>query len=368
LNKITLVQILRSPEGGIRKHVVDILENLSNEHYDTVFITDRTTEDRDLNYLSTKYSVEFYNLRIIDRPGFRDIVNIVKIIFFLIGKKNIILHGHGAKGGLYARVCSLFLKCKSVYTPHGGSLHRVFGLIKAFIFDSVERLLVPFTDLFIFESQYSSGEFQKYICNCSDKSIVNYNGVVFPQSSTQKNYAAGDEINIASFGLLRKLKGHDIVIEALAMIKKKNIPFKYTIYGYGEEKESLLKKIEEYDLKHLVNIRDFCNDILEEMRKYDLIIHPSRFESFGYVPVEAMSVKVPVLTSFEGGLKEVAQEPLIAKSNTPFDYEKFLEGIYYGDYNLEKIAIESFEISKKKFAISLMIKVLDSSYRKLVKR
>jgi len=367
LNKITLVQILRSPEGGIRKHVVDILENLSREHYDMVFITDRTTEDRDLNYLSTKHSVGFYDLKIIDRPGFRDIVNIVKIAFFLIGKKNMILHGHGAKGGLYARVCSLFLKCKSVYTPHGGSLHRVFGATKAFIFDSVEKLLVPFTDLFIFDSQYSRGEFQKYICNCSDKSIVNYNGVVFPQSSSRKYYAAGDEINIASFGLLRKLKGHDIVIEALALLKKKNIPFKYTIYGYGEEKENLLNQIKESDLNHSVKIRDFCSDILEEMKKYHLIIHPSRFESFGYVPVEAMSVKVPVLTSFEGGLKEVAQEPLITKTNTPFDYEKFLEGIYNGSYNLEKIALESFEEAKNKFSISLMIKVLDSSYRKLVK-
>jgi len=51
LNKITIVQILRSPEGGIRKHVVDTLENISREKFDIVLIADFSSSDRDLNYL-----------------------------------------------------------------------------------------------------------------------------------------------------------------------------------------------------------------------------------------------------------------------------------------------------------------------------
>ena len=39
-----------------------------------------------------------------------------------------VLHGHGAKGGAYARLAARKLKrkgsrVKAIYTPHGGSLH-----------------------------------------------------------------------------------------------------------------------------------------------------------------------------------------------------------------------------------------------------
>ena len=65
--KTTLVQILRSPEGGIRKHVVDIFENLSSEKFEKVFITDFSSCDRDLSYLVGIHNVRFFDLKISDK-------------------------------------------------------------------------------------------------------------------------------------------------------------------------------------------------------------------------------------------------------------------------------------------------------------
>ncbi len=365
--KITIVQILRSPEGGIRKHVVDILENLPSHSYRKIFISSFKDSDRDLSYLKNQFNVEFYDLKINDKPGFSDLVNIFKIYFFLKKEKHLILHGHGAKGGLYARICSLFLKSPSIYTPHGGSLHRVFGKMKSIIYDGVEKALIPLTHKFVFESHYSANEFKKHVGDCKEKEIVNYNGIHFPQTNKSFQYKPHTELKLASFGLLRHLKGHDIVIDALHLLDEKKIPFSYIIFGYGDQLDSLNKQISNYKLEQKIKIENYSENILQKMSEFDLIIHPSRFESFGYVPVEAMSIKVPVMTSFEGGLKEVSipNGSIIVKTNQASEYAHELQKIYNGEYDLSRMTEHAFQVASHKFSAETMVKNLDSIYQSL---
>lgn len=369
MSTVTIVQLLRSPEGGIRKHVVDILENLPSDSYSKVFISSFADSDRNLDYLKSKFGVEFLDLAIKDKPEFRDLLNIFKIYSFLKNKENIVLHGHGAKGGVYARICSFLLRCPNVYTPHGGSLHRVFSKFKSIVYDTIERMLISLTDKFVFESKYSANEFKNYVGNCGQKEVINYNGVSFSDSSETNLYKAGDRIKLASFGLLRQLKGHDIVIDALSILSKENFDFFYTIYGYGQEYDNLILKIKSYKLENRIKIEKYTDDILARMSKCDVVIHPSRFESFGYVPVEAMSIKVPVITSFEGGLKEVAVEggSFICKSNSAKEYASIIRKIYRGEYDLEKMVENAHEISKKQFSVEVMVKNLDSIYKNINK-
>lgn len=367
MKKTTIVQILRASEGGIGKHVVDILENLSSENFNKIYITYVKEADKDLTYLSAKHATKVFNLNIKDKPGWEDIVNIFKIYSYLKNEKDVILHGHGAKGGLYARICSRLIGAKSVYTPHGGSLHRVFGKLKSFIYDNVEKILLSLTDKLIFESNYSANEFRKYVGNPGAKEIVNYNGVFFPDFCKSKQYQKNSDIRLVSFGLLRHLKGHDIVIDALKILKDKKINCTYVIYGYGESFEDLKKQIQLNELQDNIKIESYANDILKKMCDYDFIIQPSRFESFGYVPVEGMSVKVPVITSFEGGLKEVwvPNGSFVVESNKAESYAELLIQIYNGKYNLEKMTEVAYAEVIKKFSVQTMVKNLESIYLSL---
>ncbi len=367
MSKVTIVQLLRSPEGGIRKHVVDILENLPSDSYHKIFISNFADSDRDLDYLKSKFGVEFLDLSINDKPEFGDILNIFKIYSYLKNKENLVLHGHGAKGGVYARVCAFFLRCPNLYTPHGGSLHRVFGKLKSIVYDNIEKLLIPLTDKFVFESKYSANEFKQYVGNCSQKEVINYNGVSFSDSSQTDLYKARNTIKLTSFGLLRHLKGHDIIIDALAILSKEDINFTYTIYGYGQEYENLTLKIKNHNLESRIKIERYSDNILARMSECDVVLHPSRFESFGYVPVEAMSIKVPVITSFEGGLREVAVEggTFICKSNSSEEYASIIRNIYNGEYELEKMVEHAHKASKLQFSVEVMVQNLDSIYKKI---
>ena len=367
MNKITIVQILRSPEGGIGKHVVDILENLPDSSYRKIFVSNFSDSDRDLNYLKSKFNVEFLDLKIIDKPELKDLLNIFKIFKFLRNTKSLVLHGHGAKGGVYARICGLLLRCPALYTPHGGSLHRVFGRVKSLVYDTIERTLIPLTSKFIFESKYSATEFRKHVGNCGDKEVINYNGVAFNLEPKQSQHQPGQKIKLASFGLLRELKGHDIVIDALHILSKDKIDFHYTIYGYGAEYDNLVARIKSYNLQDKVTIEKYTDNIFDRKRERDVVLHPSRFESFGYVPVEAMSIKVPVITSFEGGLKEVCVKggSFVAKDNTPEEYALILKRVINGDEDLVAMTEHAYKVAKSKFSVEVMVQSLDQVYKSL---
>jgi glycosyltransferase involved in cell wall biosynthesis len=364
MRKLVVVQILRAPVGGIRKHVIDIVESLGNLNIDQIFFTNLQEADKDLSYLNQVANLKIYNLNISEKPGISDIFNVFSIFRKLRNTKVDVIHGHGAKGGLYARILGLFLSGRIFYTPHGGSLHRVFGKVKSFVYDLIERLLVPLTSKFIFESEYSSREFLVHIKDVSEKMIVNYNGIDLPDIYKSTVYQPQSVINFASFGLLRQLKGHDIFIRALSKIKKSGIPFVYVIYGSGEYLETLESLISDLNLSDNIFIRPFTSNIFSEMINYDFVVHPSRFESFGYVPVEAMAVGVPVISSISGGLNEVVNTDvaLIAPSNDVEEYVNIIEGCYNGRRNISALRDNARIWISEKFTRSGMINNLLSIY------
>ena len=72
-----------------------------------------------------------------------------------------ILHGHGAKGGAYARTIGTLLRATGhrvarIYTPHGGSLHYDPKSAAGRVYFLAERALGRMTDGFIFVSQFEA--------------------------------------------------------------------------------------------------------------------------------------------------------------------------------------------------------------------
>lgn len=107
---------------------------------------------------------------------------------------------------------------------------------------------------------------------------------------------------------LTRIKGHQVLIEALAKMKERN--FFCVICDaspsrdhYQEELVDLIKK---NDLGASVRIVGFCSDVPAAMRLAQLVVAPSLVpEGFGRVPAEAQAMGTPVVASAIGGHKEV---------------------------------------------------------------
>ncbi len=360
-SKPVLVQILRSPLGGIGKHVRDIAAYFSADSNVNVLIFTDLSEANFTPPLPA--NVTIYNLNISEGPKSSDLINLIFIFNILRKKPIMVLHGHGAKGGLYSRLLGLILRCKCIYTPHGGSLHRSHGKLKNFIYDAIEKLLIPLTNVFLFESKYSKDLFVKNV-GSNSRLVVNPNGVDVKTEIMPKKFSPGGALNLKSFGLLRHLKGHDILIEACALLQKNQVPFHYTIFGKGEEKSNLEKLIQEKGLSAQIEIKPYTENIETEMLSADIVVQPSRYESFGYVPIEAMALKVPVLSSFIGGLKEIMTEDVgyISYDNSPESYFEILKSLYEGKTDPALKAEKAYAKVQRDFSKSAMLEKIKTIY------
>ncbi|SDX14297.1 Glycosyltransferase involved in cell wall bisynthesis [Nitrosomonas oligotropha] len=114
------------------------------------------------------------------------------------------------------------------------------------------------------------------------------------------------------------LKGIDIAVKALHRIVEAHEPLEYKpeliIRGAPVgEGTALNTKIKEKHNGFQVQVREYSSDqetIIGDYRSAALFLMPSRSEGFGLVPLEALSVGVPILISENSGLAELLKSYL----------------------------------------------------------
>ena len=297
-----IVQILRSPSGGIRKHVMDILKHFQTQGHQLVLITDLTSSDKSFKDLSTEpwfEEVKVVSLPIHRLPHHSDFKNIWQLFRLFREIQPDIVHGHGAKGGLYARVLG---RRRSIYSPHGGSLHANYGALANYLYTLMEKILLPMTGRVLVESQYTFRQFQKLVSYGFSRIAVNYNGIDFPANLKKPSEF---QFRVAALGLLRELKGFDLLIRAAAELKSEYPKLKVKICGDGPEKPKLAELIEQMQVQDHVELVGESETPDQVYEWANLVVVPSRYESFGLVALEAMAQGIPVVVAYTGGLIEL---------------------------------------------------------------
>lgn len=120
----------------------------------------------------------------------------------------------------------------------------------------------------------------------------------------KRKYAPNGEKTMVHISNFRKVKRVEDVIKIFAQVKNA-IPAKLILVGDGPERlavESLARQLNVY---HDVTFLGKINDPKEILSVADLFLLPSETESFGLAALEAMAMKVPVISTNSGGLPEV---------------------------------------------------------------
>lgn len=122
--------------------------------------------------------------------------------------------------------------------------------------------------------------------------------------------------SVGVFASLEKRKGHLYLLDIIKLIKKKNKNITFYFFGEGEKwfHNLIERKIKKLNLEKNVVLCGFVKENLSYMRRMELVTIPSiEFESFGYVGIEAMLCKVPIIANKTGGLAEVLKNIPSAK-------------------------------------------------------
>lgn len=130
---------------------------------------------------------------------------------------------------------------------------------------------------------------------------------------------------LAAVGRLSYEKGVDRLVEAVALLKREEIPFVLRVLGEGPERHALEAMIAKNGLSDHVELLGFQSNPYPYMQAADVIVCPSRYEGFSTVVTEALILGKPVVTTECSGMRE-----LLGDSEYGLITENSEQGIYEG--------------------------------------
>lgn len=305
--RLRVLQVLRSPVGGLFRHVADLTRALADRGHDVGIIADSLSSDgltrERLEGLKPAAVLGVHQMPMPRVIGGGDVVSPVAIRRLARDLEIDVLHGHGAKGGLYARLGRSRRGSVALYTPHGGVLHFSPRSPSGMLFQSFERLLLPMTNAVIFESAFARDAFHRLIGKPRCPDPVIHNGLTAPEFETiSTRNATHDFVFIGEF---RDLKGIHYLLEALVGVTNKvGRPATLAMAGGGPDVDRFKAEIDSLGLGDRVTLLGVrpARKVLPMGR---IVVVPSLAESLPYVVLEAAAAGIPVIATRVGGIPEI---------------------------------------------------------------
>jgi glycosyltransferase involved in cell wall biosynthesis len=295
---------LRAPVGGLFRHVVDLARGQLARGHQVGLIVDSTPggtrAEAVLSDLEPHLGLGLSRIAMSRHIGWRDISAFRHVARRVTERALDVVHGHGAKGGAYARL--VHGPAVRAYTPHGGSLHFERRSPLGFAYLMLERMLEARTELFLFESAYARDVFLAKVGEIRGIARVIHNGVIAAEfEPIAPNAEAADFVFV---GELRALKGVHVLIEALGKLAAAGRSARAIIVGSGPDAQALAALARARGADTFVRFQEPL-PARDAFRLGRLLVVPSLAESLPYVVLEAAAAAVPLLATSVGGIPEI---------------------------------------------------------------
>nr|WED70272.1 glycosyltransferase [Pectobacterium colocasium] len=243
------------------------------------------------------------------------------------------MHLHSTFAGVICRLLLplifIFYRPRVIYSPHAFSFMMKTSKIKIIIYAITERCLQIMTDKIICVSQF---EFEQGVEKGLSRNLMTviYNSVEepLPIDSVSCPYKEKNKINLLFVGRLDYQKGFDLLIKLANILDDK---YHITVIGDGVHSS--------FDKENTRNITYKGWLDRESIVPYflygDVLVMPSRWESFGLSAVEAQSYGMPVIAANNSSLPEVVMDKKT--------------GYLFSSDNIEEVKVILEKLSKDDF-------------------
>lgn len=324
---LKIIHVLRAPLGGLFRHVMDVARGQIERGHRVGLIVDSTTggsrAESILREFAPRLALGVERVPITRQLSLVDVRALRRIARRIKALAPDILHGHGAKGAALVRLTSVAPYAIRAYTPHGGSLVYSPGTLSGGFYRSIERLLNPRTDLFLFESSYIAELYRKVVAPPRAMVRIVRNGIA--ESEFEPAVPRADAADIVCVGELRPVKAMDVLIEALAILQRSGRRVTATIAGEGPDAAKLQAQANRLGLGDQVRFIGHC-PARTAFTMGRMLVIPSRAESLPYVVLEAAAAGLPIIATNVGGNPEIFG-PQAAKLIPPDDIAALIGAI-----------------------------------------
>jgi glycosyltransferase involved in cell wall biosynthesis len=307
--KLRIVHVFRAPLGGLFRHVVDLAGEQTARGHDVGMFFDcdglSPRVDEALATIPGGLRLGFETAPIRRNPGPSDCVALARFGRWLSRASPHVVHGHGSKGGVLARltrIAGCAPEAVRAYTPHGGSFNYRPGGAGHRMYMLAERLLTPLTDVFLFESAYIASRFDAEVGDETRLRRIVVNGLgPFEFQPVAPNADAAEFVYV---GELRAVKGVDILLEATARLGVRTRPPRLALVGSGPEQDRLKEPAQSLGVLDRISFPRVMS-FRKAMALGRILVAPSRLESLPYVVLEAAASRVPIVATAAGGVPEI---------------------------------------------------------------
>ncbi|OJA90457.1 hypothetical protein BGV48_24870 [Burkholderia ubonensis] len=131
---------------------------------------------------------------------------------------------------------------------------------------------------------------------------------------------------LVQIGMLRKEKGHVVMLDAMAKLRSRWPLVQFAIIGSGPEKESIKQRAIELGLYDQIWMGEL-QSVATILKNADLVVMPSLVEPLGMAQIEAAGLGIPIVASNVGGIPETISDRetgLLASPNAD-DFAQLLD-------------------------------------------
>lgn len=175
-------------------------------------------------------------------------------------------------------------------------------------FDNLLYKLVFKNTKVILLSEHLYFDIKKYVNK--ENVFICANGI--EQQNYNLSVEKNDKVQLLFLSNILKSKGVFVLLEALSILKKRNVTFHCNLVGgIGDVSEKdLTQKIIELNLKEYIDY--LGSRIAEEksiiFKKADIFVHPTLRDCFPLVLLEASQYKLPMVSTLEGAIPEIIDQ------------------------------------------------------------
>lgn len=372
MKKIKIIHILNSV-GGVDVSLRLILENCNSEEFENIIIHGK--HDTKSVYINKNGKpLKEYKLPIQREISiFRDLKAIYNTIKILKIEKPNIIHAHSAKGGVIARIASLFYKIKVLHTPQAYSYLSSPKGLKRIVFLGIEKALKSFSSILVASS---NSELNRGLFEVGYKK---QNTELFNNSINPITINSEDKISsqipkkyICSVGRPSFQKNIEMMIKVIKELKKMIPEIHLVLLGVGEyspNKNKVEELIIKYKLKDNVTLIPWIarEKIFQIISKSELYISTARYEGLPYSIIEALALgKACIVTNCDGNrdLVKNAINGYVVEENEIKSMANRIFELYNDNKKRKKFELNSFDSFNLNYNIEKNIVKVETIYKK----
>jgi glycosyltransferase involved in cell wall biosynthesis len=313
LEPIRLVHVVRPSDGGIRTHVVGLASRLPPARFVQVVAGELSREFRvDLARVLVPWAL----VPVPAEPAPRALLQAARQLRRLVDDRGAqIVHAHGYVAGLASawalrgmEAPPAFVLTAHVFPDPPTGPHRA-GAAARFAY----RWLFGRTDRGIAVSNSIREAVSSYTTDGAARWSVIHNGIDARALRRRvdpgvKRREIGLDPSAAIVGVVARLsreKGVDVFLRAAAEVSEEIPNVDFVIVGDGPEREALEALAHDLRLTGQVVFLGRRRDVPEILAALDVLVAPSREESFGLAALEGVVAGVRTIAADVGGLREV---------------------------------------------------------------